>query len=470
MKKQILFLAVMLLFMATDSFSQYGQSKGKVNSSINSDWKGRSVDFPASASNCGTVHTDAYAGTILANLDNVPNVPFYCLDLCTNINTGDSIVDSASTIPEAIYITNNYYPAAPSVLPDVNDEACAVQLAIWHFRNLLIIDSVSGIANIVSVRARAQTIIDETIANSGAAVILPTLEILPAVNPDDFYIRTLDTAGNPVAINGITLSITGGGSLSTDTVNTDLTGNSPVVVVTGAVNGSVITANATVQIPGGITYCGLNAIKQLLVLGKTTIGIRTATTTWGALPVELSSFTSMVNDRNVTLNWSTTSESNNSGFDIERSVVNSGVWTKAGHLSGFGTSETSHNYSFTDRNLATGNYSYRLKQIDFNGNFEYHNLNSEVIIGTPVAFNLSQNYPNPFNPSTTINFDMPKDGYVSLKVYNTSGKEVATLVNETKSAGYYTINFNASSLSSGIYYYRLESNGASKVMKMALIK
>jgi hypothetical protein len=178
----------------------------------------------------------------------------------------------------------------------------------------------------------------------------------------------------------------------------------------------------------------------------------------------------MINDRNVTLYWSTTSESNNSGFDIERSVTNSSEWSKVGHLNGFGTSELSHSYSYTDRNLASGSYSYRLKQIDYNGNIEYHNLNSEVVIGIPTAFSLRQNYPNPFNPSTTINFDMPKDGFVTLKVYNTSGKEVASLVNETRAAGYHTVSFNAANLSSGVYYYRLESEGVSKVMKMALIK
>lgn len=470
MKKQILFLAVMILLMATDSFSQYGLSKGRLDPSFNANWKGQSTDFPASASNCGTVHTDAYTGVIIANLNNVANVPFYCLDLCTNINLGDSIVDSASTIQEAIYITNNFYPATANVLPDVNDEACAVQMAIWHFRNALVIDSVTGPANIVSIRARAQTIINETILNSGSAVVYPTLQILPAVNPDDFYVRTIDTSGNPIAVNGITLTISDGATLSTYTVNTDVTGNSPVVVVSGASNGSEISATAQVLIPGGITYCGLNAIKQLLVIGKPTMGLRSAYTTWGALPVELSSFSSMINDRNVTLYWSTTSESNNSGFDIERSVTNSSEWSKVGHLNGFGTSELSHSYSYTDRNLASGSYSYRLKQIDYNGNVEYHNLNSEVVIGIPTAFSLRQNYPNPFNPSTTINFDMPKDGFVTLKVYNTSGKEVASLVNETRAAGYHTVSFNAANLSSGVYYYRLESEGVSKVMKMALIK
>jgi len=102
-----------------------------------------------------------------------------------------------------------------------------------------------------------------------------------------------------------------------------------------------------------------------------------------ALPVELSSFVSSINGSNVTLNWSTASEINNSGFDIERSSV-SGTWSKVGNVTGNGTSATTHSYTFTDRNLASGNYSYRLKQVDFNGNFEYHNLSNEVIVGIPV--------------------------------------------------------------------------------------
>ncbi|MCB0729305.1 MAG: T9SS type A sorting domain-containing protein, partial [Ignavibacteriae bacterium] len=166
-------------------------------------------------------------------------------------------------------------------------------------------------------------------------------------------------------------------------------------------------------------------------------------TDWGnTLPVELSSFTSSVNYRDVTLNWSTASELNNSGFEIERSDIRSqtsNVWTKVGNVNGNGTSSSVINYSYTDRGLATGSYSYRLKQIDFNGNFEYFNLNNEVNIGTPSTYALSQNYPNPFNPATTINFDLPTDGNVSLKLYDMSGKEVATLVNEVRSAGYYSV-------------------------------
>jgi hypothetical protein len=188
-----------------------------------------------------------------------------------------------------------------------------------------------------------------------------------------------------------------------------------------------------------------------------------------ALPVELASFVSTINGRNVELNWATASETNNSGFDIERSSAN-GSWTKIANVSGNGTSAISHSYSYTDRNLASGNYSYRLKQIDFNGNFEYFNLNNEVIVGVPSNFSLSQNYPNPFNPSTKINFDLPVDGNVSLKIFDMSGKEVMTLVNEVRTAGYYSVNFNGASLSSGIYFYTIQSGSFVSTKKMTLIK
>jgi len=195
------------------------------------------------------------------------------------------------------------------------------------------------------------------------------------------------------------------------------------------------------------------------------------------LPVELSSFTSTINRRDVTLNWTTVSEVNNSGFDIERRDSRSqtqDVWNKVGYVNGNGTSSTAHSYSFTDRGLNSGKYNYRLKQIDFNGNFEYFNLSNEVIIGVPSNFELSQNYPNPFNPSTKINYDLPFDSKVSIKLFDMSGKEVANLVSEVKTAGYYTVNFNASNLSSGVYFYKIiaEGNGNNFVAtkRMALIK
>ncbi|MBX7042830.1 MAG: T9SS type A sorting domain-containing protein [Ignavibacteria bacterium] len=192
-----------------------------------------------------------------------------------------------------------------------------------------------------------------------------------------------------------------------------------------------------------------------------------------ALPVELSSLTSQVSGRDVTLNWTTSSELNNSGFDIERSAL-SNEWIKVGSVAGNGTTTSPVNYSFTDRNLATGRYSYRLKQIDFNGNYEYFNLVNEISIGVPASFRLSQNYPNPFNPSTTINYDLPYDSRVNITLFDISGRQVANVVSDYKPAGYHTVTFNASALSSGTYFYRIDASGSGSsftdTKKMMLVK
>lgn len=466
MKKSIIFFALFLiLYTFQNSYSQFGNSRAILTGTSS----GRTI----TANACDTIET-GHAGVILCNLDGTPNTPFYCLDLCTGISISDTVKDSASTIPQAIYITNHYYPALtsyPGKMTSNNDEACAIQLAIWHFRNGLNTTDVTSISsNEANIKIRANQIIADVIANGGSETHVSTIIIQPGVDPDDFYIETKDTSGAPIAVSNIQLSITGGGTLSTYTVNTNASGISPNVTVSNAVGSSVIKASATLQIPGGITYSGVTGVKQLLVLGRTTTGIRTAEITWGALPVELSSFTSFVNNTDVTLNWSTASESNNSGFNIERKSANSTDWQTIGNVAGNGNSTVTKNYSYTDRNLSTGSYNYRLKQIDFNGNFEYFSLNNEVEIGTPVSYSLSQNYPNPFNPSTKISFDMAKDGNVSLKVFNNLGKEVATIVNGFRTAGYYTMEFNASNLTSGIYFYRMETNDFTKVMKMTLVK
>lgn len=192
-----------------------------------------------------------------------------------------------------------------------------------------------------------------------------------------------------------------------------------------------------------------------------------------AEPVEISSFVSNVLKNDVSLNWTTSSETNNARFEIERTAVTNGQhsgWSKVGTVEGFGTSSVPKSYSFSDRGLSSGTYNYRLKQLDLNGHFEYHNLNNEVNIGTPVRFDLSQNYPNPFNPSTQINFEVPKEGNVNISIYDNSGKLVSTLTDGFKAAGYYSVIFNASNLSSGVYFYRLESPNFSQVKKMTLIK
>ena len=191
----------------------------------------------------------------------------------------------------------------------------------------------------------------------------------------------------------------------------------------------------------------------------------------GLLPVELSSFTSNVISRNVKLSWVTASETNNSGFEIYRKSEQTD-WSKIGFINGSGTNNTPKTYNYTDKNLNTGKYSYKLKQIDYNGNYEYFVLSGIAEIGTPNKFELLQNFPNPFNPSTTIDFSMPQNTYVTLKIYDMSGKEVAVLVNSQMIAGYHSVNFNVDSyhLSSGVYFYKLSSGELSMIKQMLLIK
>jgi hypothetical protein len=195
------------------------------------------------------------------------------------------------------------------------------------------------------------------------------------------------------------------------------------------------------------------------------------TVTEHVVPVELSSFTAAGKDGYVSLAWSTATETNNQGFVVERSSI--GEFTEVGFVKGHGTTTSAQQYSFVD-NVAPGNYSYRLKQVDFDGTFEYSDA-VEVEITAPVEFSLSQNYPNPFNPSTTINFALAADSKVKISVFNGIGQQVATIVNNSMGAGAHTVNFNASELNSGVYFYRIEASGVdgtnfSSVKKMILTK
>jgi len=189
-----------------------------------------------------------------------------------------------------------------------------------------------------------------------------------------------------------------------------------------------------------------------------------------SLPVEMNLFTSSINKNNIRLNWQTGSEFNNLGFDIERSDNKNSEFKKIGFVTGFGNSNLSKNYSFEDKNLVKGKYKYRLRQIDFNGNYRYYTLGQELIIGIPDGFSISQNYPNPFNPKTKIDYRIAKDSKVIIKLYDITGKEVNTLVNEYKPADYYSLEFDGSNLASGIYFYRIIAGDYLKQLKMIIVK
>jgi len=186
------------------------------------------------------------------------------------------------------------------------------------------------------------------------------------------------------------------------------------------------------------------------------------------LPVELSSFSANVSNGNVLLNWTTETEINNQGFEVERRLTE-GQFITIGHVNGNGTTAERKEYSFTDAGVQSGSYSYRLKQIDFGGAYEYSN-EIFVDVTAPLEFALGQNYPNPFNPTTTINFSLAEPTFVKLAIYNLLGEELEVLKNEYMNAGNFNASFDAASLPSGMYLYKIETAQFSSVRKMMLMK
>jgi hypothetical protein len=188
------------------------------------------------------------------------------------------------------------------------------------------------------------------------------------------------------------------------------------------------------------------------------------------VPVELTSFTASANSSGVVLNWTTASEINNHGFEIERSKDNETFYS-IGFVQGTGTTTEAQSYSFIDDIEYSGvkTYYYRLRQVDLDGRSQY----SEVVtvdFDIPRDFVLSQNYPNPFNPSTTITYALPTQSPVVIKIYDLTGQEVITLVDEVKEAGTYEINFDALNFSSGVYIYQMRAGDFTSVKKMSILK
>jgi len=214
-----------------------------------------------------------------------------------------------------------------------------------------------------------------------------------------------------------------------------------------------------VTIPG--TYTNIFA-KCLLIMD------------YDAVPVEFTSFTGSVVKDGVLLNWTTATELNNQGFEIERSIINQG-WEKIGYVPGFGTTTEPKAYSFLDGDVTTGTYNYRLKQIDFDGTIAYSDEIEVVVDLTPDNFELSQNYPNPFNPSTTIQFQVPKASDVTVTVFDMLGQQVKSLFAGQVQAGKYTIEWDGtnnagSRMSSGSYIYRMTAGEFVEAKEMILLK
>jgi hypothetical protein len=263
------------------------------------------------------------------------------------------------------------------------------------------------------------------------------------------------------------------------------------VTFTASVSPTPVTGSILIDFPeGGILSNYPDSVKiRVRTSGLVTIGNYTITITGSGpfgvpvhkrtvqlvveevVPVELVSFNAFSDKNNVILNWTTATEINNRGFEIERSIKNSENlnWVTIGFVDGKGTTTYSTDYSFTDRNVDAGVYAYRLRQMDYDGSFEY-SQRVEVEIALPLHYSLEQNYPNPFNPTTTINYSIPQAGAVRIALYDVLGNEVETLTDSQHEAGKYEILFDASGLSSGVYYYRIQSGEFISTKKLMLMK
>jgi subtilisin family serine protease len=269
-------------------------------------------------------------------------------------------------------------------------------------------------------------------------------------------------------------------------------GNANYYVMQGTSMATPITAGAVALLmqkyPGLTPLQIYNAIKDNALSDSFTGSV--PNNTWGygkldiyeaamedPLPVELESFSAVRIGSMVKLNWSTSTEINNYGFEIERgNLISLGnkIWNNIGFVEGNGNSNSLKNYSFEDKNLFADKYVYRLKQIDNDGQYEYSN-EVEIDLGIPSKFELMQNYPNPFNPITKINFSLPIAKFVSIKIFNSVGELVKTLSEKDMTEGYHSIEWDATNdygnkLSSGMYLYRIQAGNFVETKKMILLK
>jgi len=208
--------------------------------------------------------------------------------------------------------------------------------------------------------------------------------------------------------------------------------------------------------------------------GTANLCIKALTINDSSVPVELTSFTAVSLGSVIQLSWNTATETNNLQFEIERRLINeseSGSWMLRGYVEGKGTTTELHQYLYNDeiKGINATAIQYRLKQIDFNGSFTYSDVVTIDEI-SPIEFKLEQNYPNPFNPATIINYSVPGEQSVTLKVFDILGNEITTLVDSKIAAGNYQVEFNAESLPSGVYYYTLAAESFVQTKKMLLIK
>ncbi len=236
------------------------------------------------------------------------------------------------------------------------------------------------------------------------------------------------------------------------------------------------TIEMTVQDPFGGTIVSETIMdgetKDVVVTNTSLTSLDVSIAYTGPIPVEFTTFAANVAGEKIELTWETATETNNKGFEVERSSDDVS-FASIGFTDGNGTSAEAHSYSFVDHHATSGTYYYRLKQVDFDGTSAYSEVVEVEFV--PTEFSLGQNYPNPFNPATKIKFALPVAAKVSVKVYNVVGQQVAGLINGQFETGLHEVEFDASKFSSGVYFYTIEATGVDgqsfgSTKKMMLMK
>jgi hypothetical protein len=245
-----------------------------------------------------------------------------------------------------------------------------------------------------------------------------------------------------------------------DTLGNKLWNESGVIASYPALGGKPVTDGQ-----GGFIICG--TINSFTVVAQQVnkygnIGI--------VIPVELISFNAKIINNTIVLTWQTATELNNMGFEIERKSLPEENWETIGFIKGYGTTAESKTYSFTDEDVNAGIYKYRLKQIDYDGSFEYSDEVEIEVNSQPKEYLLYQNYPNPFNSSTIIKYYLPEEGRVKLNIYNILGEKALTLFEGEQTSGNHQISLTSGELSSGIYFYSLETVSTKQIKKLTVLK
>ena len=326
--------------------------------------------------------------------------------------------------------------------------------------------------------------------NGGQDWINQTHETYPKLH-DVFLLDSL--RGIIVGENGTILMTTDGGTTWIHQV-TSITENLYEIFFTDVVNGWIVGSGGTIlrTTDGGINWLNQSSGISTFIFsvhftdsltGNAVGGYGTILRTIaGGIPVTLNSITANILDNNVQLNWTTATETNNSGFEILRYTPMTLIGNDIGFVPGFGTTTEPKSYSFIDEDVTRGIYKYRLKQIDFDGSFEYSSEIEVEVDFTPKEFVLYQNYPNPFNPNTIISWQSPVSSHQTLKIYDVLGNEVVTLVDEYRPAGKYELEFNPETSinypASGVYFYQLKvtepesssGQGFISIKKMILLR